>query len=73
MNKLAQNQEWELTVEFITKTVQRAFTRGKMVSKLSGNRWGYTGKTKSEAIFKAKQAGRYNASYAKEWAIIESN
>lgn len=69
MNKLNANQEWELIVELEIKTVAKG--SGKIVSKrLSGNRFGYTGKTKSEATFKAKKAGRYNG-YKKEWHIME--
>lgn len=62
MTRLAQNQEWELTVEFINKTALR---------QLSGNRWVYTGKTKKEVINKVKQDGRYNSSYAKKIRIVD--
>lgn len=69
MKKLAENQEWQLTVEFLNKTTGN----GKVLRATpSGQRYAYTGATKSEAIAKAKTAGRYNASYSKTFEIVEA-
>lgn len=57
----------KLTVELINKTISRQ--TGRVVSKkLSGNCYAYYGKTKKEANDKAKNAGRFGASYAKEYS-----
>ena len=72
MKKLAENQEWQLTVEFINKVKVPGIGGKVLRATPSGKRYAYTGVTKSEAITKAKKAGRYNASYSKTFEIVEA-
>lgn len=69
MKKLGENQEYQLTVEFLNKTTGN----GRVLrSAPSGQKWTYSGKTKTEAIAKATAAGRYNSSYSKTFEIVEA-
>jgi c-di-AMP phosphodiesterase-like protein len=69
MTKLAENQEYKLTVTFLHKT---RVSGGKIIRVTeSDHKYCYYGKTKREAIKKAKSRFHFGSSYKIEWDIVE--